>query len=72
MLHLTLGKDFPLYEKVKLNPMLSERNVLNSPNFSIPPANISAPTTVARIAGTQGDLLAGSARNVQAGAVISW
>jgi len=69
---LTLGKDFPLYEKVKLNLMLAARNVLNSPNFSIPPANISAPTTVARIAGTQGDLLAGSARNVQVRVVISW
>ena len=72
VLHVSLGKDIKLYERLKLSLLLAARNVFNAPNFSIPPANISAPTTVGRVAGTQGDLLLGGARNVQVRAFISW
>jgi hypothetical protein len=72
VLHLSLGKDIPLYERLKLSLLISARNLFNTPNFSPPNANLSAPTQVARITGIQGDLLSGSARNVQIRAIVSW
>jgi hypothetical protein len=56
---LGLFKDIRLREGVRLELSLSTTNTFNRPNFRNPDANISAPTSVGRIRGLQGQDEAG-------------
>jgi Carboxypeptidase regulatory-like domain/TonB dependent receptor len=44
--NLTLGKTFPIHERLRFTFMAAAQNALNHPNFSNPAANISAPGSV--------------------------
>ena len=44
--NLTLGKTFPIYERLRFTFMVAAQNALNHANFSNPSANISAPGSV--------------------------
>jgi hypothetical protein len=44
--NLTLGKTFPIRERLRFIFMAAAQNALNHPNFTNPAANISAPATV--------------------------
>jgi hypothetical protein len=52
--NLTIGKTFPIHERLRFTFMVAAQNALNHPNFSNPSANISAPGTVGVISSVDG------------------
>ena len=52
--NLTIGKTFPIHERLRFTFMVAAQNALNHPNFSNPSANISAPATVGVISSVDG------------------
>jgi hypothetical protein len=52
-----LSKQFRLYERATLQFTMTMVNALNHPNFTVPAANISTPSSVGVISGTRGALL---------------
>ena len=51
---LTLGKTFPITERLKFTLMAAAQNVFNQPNFNNPGASLSAPGTYGVITSTRG------------------
>ncbi len=50
---LTLGKTFPIHERLQFTFLTAVQNILNHPNFANPSANISAPGSVGVISSVQ-------------------
>jgi hypothetical protein len=53
MHNLTLGKTFPLTERLRFTFMVAAQNIANRANFNNPAANISAPGTLGVISSTR-------------------
>jgi Carboxypeptidase regulatory-like domain/TonB dependent receptor len=52
--NLTIGKTFPIHERLRFTFMVAAQNALNHPNFSNPSSNISAPGSVGVISSVDG------------------
>lgn len=61
--NLTLGKTFPITERIKFTFMAASQNVSNHPNFNNPAANINA-SNVGVISGTRAFSATGGARQI--------
>ncbi|MGH8248976.1 MAG: TonB-dependent receptor domain-containing protein, partial [Gammaproteobacteria bacterium] len=71
VLHLTVAKDFPIYETVKVTFQVAARNIFNHPNFGLPATDIHN-ANVAKITSFPEDLLSGRFRTIQARLLLSW
>jgi len=63
MHNLTLGKTFPLTERLRFTFMAAAQNIANHPNFTNPASNINA-TNVGVISGTRSFAAGGGARQI--------
>jgi hypothetical protein len=63
MHNLTLGKTFPLTERLRFTFMAAAQNIANHPNFSNPASNINA-TNAGVISGTRSFAAGGGARQI--------
>jgi hypothetical protein len=52
--NLTIGKTFPISERVKFTFMAASQNIANHANFNNPASNISVPGSLGRISSTRG------------------
>lgn len=52
--NLTIGKVFPIHERLRFTFVVAAQNAFNHPNFTNPTANISAPATVGVISSVAG------------------
>jgi hypothetical protein len=54
MHNLTLGKTFPITERLRFTFMAAAQNIANRANFNNPAANISVPGSLGVISSTRG------------------
>jgi hypothetical protein len=52
--NITIGKTFPIHERLRFTFVVAAQNAFNHPNFTNPSANISAPATVGVVSSVDG------------------
>jgi hypothetical protein len=72
VIHLGLGKNFRIYERLNLMLEMAIRNLLNHPNFANPNVRINDTANVGRITAMSDSLESGAGRNMQLRLRLSW